>query len=56
MVQRCVDAAVGSPVTLAIIPAGTANLLATSLRIPADIGEAVSIGLHGLRRPMDTGR
>jgi diacylglycerol kinase (ATP) len=55
MVQRCVDAAVGSSAVLAIIPAGTANLLATSLRIPADIGEAVSIGLHGRRRPMDTG-
>jgi len=55
MVQRCVDAAAGSPVALAIIPAGTANLLATSLEIPADIAAAVKIGLHGRRHPMDTG-
>jgi YegS/Rv2252/BmrU family lipid kinase len=54
-VQRCVDAAVGSQVALAVIPAGTANLLATSLRIPADITEAIRIGLYGRRRPMDTG-
>jgi len=54
-VQRCVDAVAGSQVALAILPAGTANLLATSLQIPADITEAVRIGLHGRRRPMDTG-
>jgi diacylglycerol kinase (ATP) len=54
-VQRCVDAVAGSQVALAIVPAGTANLLAASLRIPADITEAVRIGLHGRRRPMDTG-
>jgi diacylglycerol kinase (ATP) len=54
-VQRCIDAAAGSNVALAIIPAGTANLLATGLGIPADIAEAVRIGLHGRRRPMDTG-
>jgi diacylglycerol kinase (ATP) len=54
-VQRCVDAVAGSQVALAILPAGTANLLATNLGIPADITEAVRIGLHGRRRPMDTG-
>jgi diacylglycerol kinase (ATP) len=54
-VQRCVDAVAGSPVALAILPAGTANLLATNLRIPADITEAVRIGLHGRRCSLDTG-
>lgn len=54
-VQRCVDAAVGAQVALAIIPAGTANLLAKNLGIPADIADAVRIGLHGTRRAMDTG-
>jgi diacylglycerol kinase family enzyme len=31
MVQRCVDALAGTDAALAIIPAGTANLLATNL-------------------------
>ena len=34
-VQRAIDAVVGKPVTLAILPAGTANLLATNLGLPA---------------------
>jgi YegS/Rv2252/BmrU family lipid kinase len=56
MVQRCVDVLAGSGVTLAIIPAGTANLFATNLGIPKDIGEAVAIGLRGERRKLDVGR
>jgi YegS/Rv2252/BmrU family lipid kinase len=55
MVQRCADAMAGSQAVLAILPAGTANLLATNLRIPADITEAVRAGLHGERRALDTG-
>lgn len=54
-VQRCVDAVAGSDVPLAVIPAGTANLLAGNLGIPQDIAEAVRIGLHGDRRSLDTG-
>jgi diacylglycerol kinase (ATP) len=56
MVQRCVDVLAGSTASLAIIPAGTANLFATSLGIPRDIGEAVAIGLRGERRSLDVGR
>jgi len=55
MVQRSVDAAAGSGVTLAILPAGTANLLATDLGIPKDLTQAVAIGLHGDRRSLDVG-
>jgi YegS/Rv2252/BmrU family lipid kinase len=54
-VQRCVDALAGSRVALAILPAGTANLLATSLGIPKNIAEAVAIGLRGERRELDVG-
>ena len=54
-VQRCVDALAGSDVDLAILPAGTANLLATNLGIPQDLPAAVAIGLHGDRRSLDTG-
>ena len=35
MVQRCIDAMVGSDAVLAIIPAGTANLFAANLKIPS---------------------
>lgn len=56
MVQRCLDAIGDEPVTVAILPAGTANLLATNLGIPIDLEAAVQIGLHGARRTIDTGR
>jgi diacylglycerol kinase (ATP) len=55
-VQRCVDAMAGSETALAILPAGTANLLATNLGIPQDVEQAVAIGLHGERRKLDVGR
>ena len=56
MVQRCVDVLAGSTTSLAIIPAGTANLFATNLGIPKDIEQAVSVGLRGERRRLDVGR
>jgi YegS/Rv2252/BmrU family lipid kinase len=56
MVQRCIDVVAGSDVALAIVPAGTANLLATNLGIPQDIEQAVSIGMRGERRKLDAGR
>ncbi|MGZ4133046.1 MAG: diacylglycerol/lipid kinase family protein [Actinomycetota bacterium] len=54
-VQRCIDALGTAPVTLAILPAGTANLLASNLGIPRDLEEAVRIGLQGRRRTLDVG-
>ena len=56
MVQRCVDVLAGSSATLAVIPAGTANLFASNLGIPQDIRRAVSLGLRGPRRRLDVGR
>ena len=53
------DASTCSPArrsSLAIIPAGTANLFATNLGIPKDIEKAVAIGLRGERRSLDVGR
>jgi YegS/Rv2252/BmrU family lipid kinase len=55
-VQRSIDAMAGSDTALAILPAGTANLLATNLGIPQDIEQAVSIGLRGDRHKLDLGR
>ena len=54
-VQKCIDAVAGSGVVIAILPAGTANLLAANLGVPTDLTEAVRVGLHGQRRPLDTG-
>ncbi|HEY4347724.1 MAG TPA: diacylglycerol kinase family protein [Gaiellaceae bacterium] len=56
MVQRCVDVLAGTPATLAVIPAGTANLFATNLGIPENIDEAVALGLRGRRKRFDVGR
>jgi YegS/Rv2252/BmrU family lipid kinase len=55
MVQRCADVLAGSAVSLAIVPAGTANLFATNLGIPKDISRAVGVGLQGERRLFDVG-
>jgi len=56
MVQRCVDGLSGSDATVAILPAGTANLFASNLGIPRDIDAAVDLGLNGERRRFDVGR
>jgi YegS/Rv2252/BmrU family lipid kinase len=55
-VQRCLDVMAGTDATLAVVPAGTANLFASNLGIPKDIAEAVRIGLNGARRKIDVGR
>jgi diacylglycerol kinase (ATP) len=49
MVQQCIDAVAGLNVTLAILPAGTANLLATNLKIPK---EGAGRRHRASRRPM----
>jgi len=59
MVQRSIDAMASLPdkarVPIAIVPAGTANLLASNLGIDSDISTAVVVGLHGSRKPLDVG-
>lgn len=54
-VQRCVDAVVGLDVELAILPAGTANLLANNLGVPIDLEGALDVGLNGPTRQLDVG-
>ena len=54
-VQRVIDAVAGTKAVLAILPAGTANLLAANLGIPGDLAAAVRVGLTGEHRPLDTG-
>ena len=57
-VRRCIDTIVGDGsehVSLGILPAGTANLLAKNLDIPIDLESAVDIALHGEPRSIDVG-
>lgn len=54
-VQRCLDVLAGSDATMAVLPAGTANLFGTNLGAPKDLEAAVRIGLHGPRRTLDVG-
>jgi YegS/Rv2252/BmrU family lipid kinase len=56
MMQRSVDTLAGTDITIAILPAGTANLLATNLGVPKDLEQAVEIGLHGVDLRLDAGR
>jgi YegS/Rv2252/BmrU family lipid kinase len=60
IVQRSLDVLArekgGSKIPLAIIPAGTGNLLATNLGVPHDLEQAVDVALHGKRRRIDLGR
>jgi diacylglycerol kinase family enzyme len=60
MVQRSLDVLArekgGRRTPVAIMPAGTGNLLAGNLGIPADLEQAVDIAFHGDRRRFDVGR
>ena len=56
MVQQCIDVLAGIGGTIAIVPAGTANLLATNLGIPKDIEEAVRSRSAARAATLDVGR
>jgi diacylglycerol kinase (ATP) len=53
MAQHCIDTLAGTGRTVAIVPAGTSNLLASNLGVPKDIEGAVAIGLEGAERAID---
>jgi YegS/Rv2252/BmrU family lipid kinase len=60
MVQRSIDVLArekgGGKIPLAILPAGTGNLLAGNLGIPVDLEQAVELAFSGARRRIDLGR
>jgi diacylglycerol kinase (ATP) len=57
-VRRAIDTVISDKLdaTIAILPAGTANLLATNLAIPVDLRAAVDIAVKGEPRPIDVGK
>jgi diacylglycerol kinase (ATP) len=57
-VRRSIDTVIskGYAVEVAVLPAGTANLLARNLDIPVDLRGAVEVAVNGEPRPVDVGR
>jgi len=54
-VMACATALANSGVPLALLPAGTGNLLATNLHIPRDLSGALEVALSGGSRTIDVG-
>jgi diacylglycerol kinase family enzyme len=52
-VRACAEALAGTGVPLAIVPLGTANLIARALGVPAQAGRAVDAGFGGRDRRID---
>lgn len=52
-VRACITALAGTDVPLAVVPAGTGNLLARNFAIPLDLAEAARVAGEGLRRRID---
>ena len=54
-VMACVTALAGSDVALAVLPAGTGNLLAANLGLSGDLATGIEVVLQGGRRRIDVG-
>jgi len=52
-VNACAEALAGTGVTMAVLPAGTGNLLARNLGIPLELPDALEIAFAGRDRPLD---
>lgn len=54
-VMACARALMGTAIPLGILPGGTGNIVATSLRLPTHVGDSIETALYGIRRRIDLG-
>ena len=54
-VTSCAEAMAGSGIPLAVLPAGTGNLLARNLGLPLELDDALAVALAGSDRQLDIG-
>lgn len=54
-VRSCIEGLVGTDTALAVLPAGTGNLLAANLEVPDDPAAGVRLATEGGRRRIDIG-
>src|SRR6185295_297488 len=54
-VRACLEGLAGTSAALAVLPAGTGNLLAANLGLPLDPVEGVRVAVEGGRRQLDLG-
>jgi diacylglycerol kinase family enzyme len=54
-VTACAGGVAGSGIPLAVLPAGTGNLLARNLGVPLGLDEALAVALTGTERLLDVG-
>jgi diacylglycerol kinase family enzyme len=54
-VMACVTALAGTDVAMAVLPAGTGNLLAANLGLAGDVATGVQVALDGGRKRIDVG-
>jgi diacylglycerol kinase family enzyme len=55
-IRACADALAGTPVALAVLPAGTGNLLVANLELPSDVDSVIKVIVGGRRRTIDLGQ
>jgi YegS/Rv2252/BmrU family lipid kinase len=54
-ITACAAAVAGTGIPLAVLPAGTGNLLARNLGLPLELDEALLVALTGTNRQLDVG-
>jgi diacylglycerol kinase family enzyme len=54
-IRACADELAGTEVALAVLPAGTGNLVAANLDLPVDLAAGVATAVTGKRRQIDLG-